>query len=370
MTSANPRAADEKRLFHTLDGLRGIAALAVVARHLPDSTLGALVPSSHLAVDLFFALSGFVLAHAYQARLAGPLGVPAFLRIRLIRLYPLYLLGTLIGTVPIVASQLFGLGTDTVGALYASLLLGLLFLPAPGPLSSNGTNLYPFDFPAWSLWWEMLVNVLYALVAPRLTDRLLIAILGCGATLLAFSAWRFGGLATGADMATWAGGGQRVVYGFFVGVAVYRLWRSGRFSAFTIPSWLAAAIVLGVFAFRPGAAALYDVLVALVVFPLLILAATREPGDRLKPACLRLGVASYALYVLHVPVLRLTDWVMGRLGHPLASFGWPGSLAFIAAVLACALLADRLYDAPLRRWLGKRGKPALPAALPVVPTPI
>ena len=80
-----------------LDGMRGVAALAVVALHLKDSLGISAPPASYLAVDLFFMLSGFVLAQAYGARLAGPLSPWGFIRLRLIRLYPLYLAGLVVG---------------------------------------------------------------------------------------------------------------------------------------------------------------------------------------------------------------------------------------------------------------------------------
>ena len=83
-----------RRVFGTLDGLRGIAALAVVTRHVPDHTFRELLPGSALAVDLFFVLSGFVLAHSYTERLRDEMGAMEFMRIRIIRLYPLYILGT------------------------------------------------------------------------------------------------------------------------------------------------------------------------------------------------------------------------------------------------------------------------------------
>jgi len=82
--------------FEALDGLRGVAALSVVAAHV-YFLFGYAFPSIDLAVDFFFALSGFVLAHAYGERLRGGMGAGRFMLLRLIRLYPLYILGTTIG---------------------------------------------------------------------------------------------------------------------------------------------------------------------------------------------------------------------------------------------------------------------------------
>src|SRR5215510_8290030 len=97
--------ASETHRFLVLDGLRGVAAFAVILDHVSSTTLRAWLPGRYLAVDFFFVLSGFVLAHAYSARLACGMTAAGFMKIRLIRLYPLYLLGLALGLlVPVIAS--------------------------------------------------------------------------------------------------------------------------------------------------------------------------------------------------------------------------------------------------------------------------
>jgi peptidoglycan/LPS O-acetylase OafA/YrhL len=87
-----PGVTDGRHQFVLLDGLRGVAALAVVVTHalyfFPPT------PMAYLAVDFFFMLSGFVLAHAYGERLRQGMTAGRFMAIRLIRLYPLYALGS------------------------------------------------------------------------------------------------------------------------------------------------------------------------------------------------------------------------------------------------------------------------------------
>ncbi|NJR13661.1 MAG: acyltransferase [Phyllobacteriaceae bacterium] len=73
----------KRQVFHVLDGMRGVAALAVVERHKPDFLFGTALPASYLAVDLFFMLSGFVIAHAYEQRLRDGLSVVRFTLLRL-----------------------------------------------------------------------------------------------------------------------------------------------------------------------------------------------------------------------------------------------------------------------------------------------
>src|ERR1700761_6004380 len=84
---------DKPHAYPALDGLRGVAAIAVMLHHFRPLTAPWLFAHGYLAVDLFFLLSGFVIAHAYDARFRKGLGVPAFLVIRLIRLWPMIAFG-------------------------------------------------------------------------------------------------------------------------------------------------------------------------------------------------------------------------------------------------------------------------------------
>jgi peptidoglycan/LPS O-acetylase OafA/YrhL len=86
-----------KSRFGTLDGLRGVAVMVVVLYHA-GIIFGAWISRfGYLAVDLFFALSGFVLSHAYDNRFVGGMRVAEFLYLRVVRLYPLYFLGLVLG---------------------------------------------------------------------------------------------------------------------------------------------------------------------------------------------------------------------------------------------------------------------------------
>ena len=87
------------RSYHALDGMRGIAARAVLFHHFPPIRHSALFHNGLLAVDMFFLLSGFVIAHAYDERLAAGLGMRAFMLARYIRLWPIMTLGVMAGLV-------------------------------------------------------------------------------------------------------------------------------------------------------------------------------------------------------------------------------------------------------------------------------
>lgn len=136
--------------FHTLDAMRGVAALAVVLVHVAAYSGVNLAPGGNLAVDFFFALSGFVIARAYSARLRSGLSWLRFAEIRLVRLYPLVLLGCGFGLVKMLFQ--IGMGHETApswGQFAWILILNPLLLPAPG------VYLFPLNNPAWSLFFEL-----------------------------------------------------------------------------------------------------------------------------------------------------------------------------------------------------------------------
>ncbi|MGN1359501.1 MAG: acyltransferase family protein, partial [Kiritimatiellia bacterium] len=91
-----------KPRFEVLDGLRGIAALLVVAFHLLESYSGGdhtrqILNHGYLAVDFFFVLSGFVIGYAYDDRWGQGLTLREFFKRRLVRLHPMVVFGTLLG---------------------------------------------------------------------------------------------------------------------------------------------------------------------------------------------------------------------------------------------------------------------------------
>ncbi len=88
--------------YPILDGLRGTAAILVVAFHLIEANYPVLAdhPMHHgyLAVDFFFLLSGFVIGYAYDDRWPS-MSVKTFFKIRLVRLHPLVVISIVIGSI-------------------------------------------------------------------------------------------------------------------------------------------------------------------------------------------------------------------------------------------------------------------------------
>lgn len=349
-------AGDKASRFDTLDLLRGIAALAVVSFHVfRPAGSAAPLPRAYLAVDLFFCLSGFVLAHAYAQRFLEGETVGRFMLRRLIRLYPFYLVGTLLGAALLLND--IAAGTKSVASITQCILgLGanLLFLPAAVVSGDETNSLFPVLFPAWSLFWELIANFLFALVAARMSWRSLSAILLAGLLMLFISGGSYDTLDAGArwiDM--WAGGG-RVIWSFFAGVALQRFYAQARPAPLT-SKWLqpALAAVLLVVMAQTVLGWAVDLVTIVLLFPLLVFIGARTSNP--TPFGHWLGYVSYGVYVLHAPLIdlidRVTKWLIGV---PLEAM--PVAMRVLPCIgisLAAAAVASRHFDDPTRAWLSR-----------------
>ena len=323
--------------YSTLDGFRGVAAMAIVLLHLERPGFQA-PAGAHTAVDLFFLMSGFVIAAAYEDRIRTN-GTWGFLRARMIRLYPMFLLGLVI--LPLYFLALFAANrtwlVEPTGIL-SSLGASLLFLPSR--LSSDlwpQQALFPLNTPAWSLMLEVVVNLAYGLFLPWLSRRALVFIvLVCGLLLIAGN-FHMGGLDLGWGWPTLWWGFPRAGFSFFLGVLIYRT----RIPRPNIPQILLLAAVQLLLYSPP-------LLAVLAGFPVLLILATR-PGGRTSRIMTALGALSYPLYVIHYPLMHWTGWLYKAVHLPERWFV-PAS---VALVLVGAFLALRLWDEPVRRYLSR-----------------
>jgi peptidoglycan/LPS O-acetylase OafA/YrhL len=350
-------AASEGRVFHTLDALRGIAALGVVAFHMSRVFAPISAPGGYLAVDLFFMMSGVVLSHAYEARFKAGMGTYDFMRARLIRLYPLYLLGTLLGLVVTVAS-LLGRNIENwdSSSLLQAALLALFFLPS---LATRPVNqMFPLNIPCWSLFLEILVNLLFVVSWPLLTSRrLLVASVLMGAAVV-WAIVHTGSIDQGSTASSFAVGLARTIFGFSVGILIARrVPRAHRVESNL--KVLAIVAVVGVaITGRPQGEwrTVWDAVCVVTVFPLVVYFGTLiDPGSRLRRAATFLGVTSYAIYVLHSPLSSILN---SAIRHFAGRAGATGDIPFLGvAVLAVLLsgcwLVDRYIDMPVRRHLSR-----------------
>lgn len=335
--------------FVALDGLRGVAALAVVIYH--RRWLG---PHGHafdhgfLAVSFFFILSGFVIDHAYRDRLAEGMTLRRFLIFRAIRLYPLIAMGALLG------AAILLLLTRSVPGEYSPILVALPFtalaLPAPKGLLSEPFRLNP---PTWSLFNELIANVVFAFVLHRLGVRALTFVAALAGAAFITMALQLGTINSGYRYGEIANGLIVTAAPFTIGMLLNRI-RSRLAGLPAIPFWLAALLLTATFMvpdLPPSLEAPYQLALALLFYPALILATqASEPTAKWVPIAAASGYISFPVYALHYPLLGLFDRAMAKLGGPAEL--WLCLMLLGCTIAACA--AGKYMEEPVRRWLSSR----------------
>lgn len=336
--------------IHALDALRGIAAIAVVTFHYKPLLGDWHFPSAYLAVDLFFIISGIVIATNYESRLMAGLGTMAFLRRRLLRLMPLYLVALALATAVAALGIMSGKGNWTWAMLAPVVLTGALMLPNPFP--APRADLFPLNPPCWSLFWELVINLIYAVTLPWLGIRALLAGVAISAVLLAVMARQAGGVDFGYEWAWMAIPAMRVILGFSIGVLIARLSAQRGPALPNLSTGLLVGVVLAALAAPLSLGWIKDMFVLLVLFPLLCSAAMTASVTR-QAWCHALGMISYPLYVLHavVPFEKLATMALHQQVAAMAP--WIG-IGCLGAIIAVAWALAVLFDRPVRIWLSRR----------------
>ncbi|MEO7029754.1 MAG: acyltransferase [Acidobacteriaceae bacterium] len=345
--------------FHTLDALRGIAALAVVAYHR-HSFLGVKAFShGYLAVDFFFMLSGFVLTFAYQAKLDSGWSTWAFMKVRFGRLYPLYFLGLLVGLIEWFPGVR---GPDSYVSrrvLAIGLVLGTLMLPTPWHLKGMKNAIFPINGPAWSLFFEVAANCFHALILRRRDSKLVptngVVVLVCSTAAFAITSIHMRTVNLGWAPGQILAGCPRVIFSYVAGFMLFLVWKSRRFR-FAIPPAMSAAVLIAVLAIPTFARGelIYELATTMILFPILLFgSASSKPSPRLMPVAANLGLTSYAVYMLHEPLGELFVHVWNRLpGQNVLVHTPMAGIVYLLLVFAFALIAERFYDRPARAFLG------------------
>lgn len=367
--------ADSKPHYQLLDGLRGVAALMVMWYHIFEGFATSPIDQNfnhgYLAVDFFFMLSGFVVSYAYDDRWKSSLTLKGFLKRRLIRLHPMVVMGVFLGAITfIIQGQKQWDGTPvTLSMLFLALLLNLFLIPAipDSRLEVRGNGeMYPLNGPNWSLFFEYIGNLLYALFIRKMSTRwlaTLTCISGLGLTLFALcNLSGFGHLGVGWSLSDYnfPGGMLRLLFSFCAGLLISRIFKPIAVrGAFWICSLLIILLLSIPYIGNENTLwtnGLYDSVCILIIFPLLLWigASGKATDNKTARVCKFLGDISYPVYVVHYPFMYLFyAWLWCGEKIPFAE-AWPIALIVYFGSILLAYICLKWYDEPLRKWLNKR----------------
>jgi len=337
-----------------IQALRGIAALAVAIGHARIAAYwlarrygeGGPPPGQFggWGVDLFFVISGFVMVHASAEWFARPGARGVFVKRRLIRIVPLYWLATCV-----FAAWRLKFGPPFGHGL---LLASLVFLP----WSPTGSldHVVPVLDQGWTLAFEMLFYLLFAIaIGWRAGRAVAIQSVMLGAAVV------IGALATPTNAAlfSWT---RPILIEFVAGMGLALAYRRGMI----LPLWarlmLAAAGVAGL-ACAPDAfphwqdahRLLWWGIPAALLMAAAVSGPIRLPWQRLWE---RLGDASYALYLWHLPLFAVAGFVVRRAHVPFAQ--WPFIVIVVLLAQGVGLFSFRWLERPLTTALNRRFVPA------------
>jgi peptidoglycan/LPS O-acetylase OafA/YrhL len=343
--AVDARKAASQHRYIALDGLRGVAAGMVLLGHI-GTTIHRSNYFNHsgLAVDLFFVLSGFVLAGAYEPRLATSRS-PALdmLRIRLVRLWPTMALGSTLALAMAAVSP-----TNLAGLpLALAYLHELTFIPVLRP----GANLFLLNGVEWSLFFELLANLTHALLLRRLGVRALGLIVAISGALLCLAVITAGSISLGWRYEIFPAGFARVTFSYCAGVMLFRLRDRGPRLRLPTPLLLAAPVI-GVGLPLVTSSAFGDLANVFILFPLLVWAGQAAPGPKMTRISMLAGEISYPLYAIQFPLIAAWEVfaIHNLRGGAEKTVAW---LAFPPLIALVALAVSRWYDLPTRKLLGR-----------------
>ena len=338
--------------IRALTALRGVAAMMVVLQHFSATMerhsadwIPSIVPHGYMAVDLFFVLSGFIMAYTYLAdfQTRGLREFPDFLLKRVARIVPLNTAAVLL--------VLLG------GAISQALLARNIVYVSDNPVYDTVCNLLMLqgigvgrnlNGPSWSISTEFAAYFLFPLLLIVASSRrLAVPVLGAVASVAALTIVALNHPYLGLDTSSVAGGLTRCLAGFTLGLATYRAVTIPAVRRLMAPDGVAATIIvlaLALLVLR------YDLLIVLVVpFVVATLACNHGRVEALMTWRLPyfLGVISFSIYLLHSP-LRPAWLLLWQTLHPEPMSGplalllaFVGSMLIILPAWAGYVLVER-----------------------------
>ena len=410
--------ADTKPHYILLDGLRGVAALMVLWYHVFEGfafAKGSVIETfnhGHLGVDFFFLLSGFVISYAYDDRWRKPISqrdnettsqqvqgqsmsLKSFFKRRLIRLHPMLVMGAFIGLICFfIQGGVKWDGTSTpFHWVMIAFVLTLFFIPAyPGASYDirGNAEMFPLNGPSWSLFFEYIGNILYALFIRKLSNKMLGLLVGVTGILwiwfVAFdiSGYDMIGIGWTLDAVNFFGGLLRMMFPFTLGMLMARRFMSQRVNKSTSQQvetqsstansqqskflkrnifWIATIVLFALFSvhYFPKTSTvsvngIYELVCIMIVFPLIVWIAASSDSAQSKftlKLSKFLGDLSYPLYIVHYPVMYVFySWLIKNQYFTLTET-WQMVILVLTVCIVLAYACLKLYDEPIRKWLSK-----------------
>lgn len=245
----------------------------------------------------------------------------------------------------------------------ATFINALLLPVTPGTEIRGLGEMYPLNGPGWSLFFEYIGNILYALFIHKFSTRVLAVLVflaGCGLALFAIGG-PYGDICAGFSLTgtEFTAGSLRLLFSFSAGLLLFRIFKPVKIKG---AFWICSLSIIALLSVpRLGGAeylwmnGVYDTVCFAVFFPFLVyLGASGKSTDKYTTRiCKFLGDISYPLYMVHYPFIYLYyAWVKN--GNLTFQESFPGALGVVIGSIVLAYGCLKFYDIPVRKYLANR----------------
>ena len=374
IAGSHSQAASTGTRFDVLDGMRGIAAISVMIYHFSKHENFSILSNAGIAVDLFFILSGFVILNSYGSRIGVSISTREYIFKRAIRLYPMFLIGLLIGIPVLYVVTNAGGSTYPNRHIIGSAVYNSAFLPYIGNWGINNFGaadpsvgeIFPANPPAWSLFFEVVASFSFVALAKLKRSALFKIVVFCYAImvlngfLISFLSDRIGyDPAQGWGATNFIGGFPRVFFGFTLGMLLLVVAKDDTRTCFHSfsenyirSSYLLYVLLAAIFAFPLQIKGLYPMLVLATIAPCLVFFGSKiHCTNRVELNIAKfLGWISYPLYCLHFPIGRAVFLAGGDFRTP----RWVLAVVSIVITLVVSVILTKLLEEPARSYLSTK----------------
>lgn len=290
-----------------------------------------------------------------------------FFKRRLIRLQPMVIMGMIIGALCFYFQDCnlwANIHAVPVWKIILVMLFSFTMLPLLPSSDIRGWNeMYPLNGPGWSLFYEYIANILYALVIRKFSQtalKMLVFLAACALiefTLTNATGDVIGGWSLEADQIRV--GVTRLIYPFFAGLLLSRIGKSFHVNRAFLWCSLLLVFVLSMPRIESSEHlwenGLYDALIIIFIFPFIVIlgAGGEIKNNFTKKLCQFFGDISYPIYITHYPLIYIyTAWLANNKVKMQA--GFLVAILVYACIIIIAYACLKFYDAPVRLWLSNR----------------